>query len=218
MDYIKELSDQFRLMSWQIENVIKLIDEGNTIPFIARYRKEAHGSLDDQKLREISERLAYLRGLDERKEEVRALIIGLNAMTDEINAALDSAQTLSEIDDIYRPYRPKRKTRASVAKEKGLEPLANEIFEQKKDSKDPLIMAEAFINTENGVIRIPHCEKYATHIENQLRAEHGLPLRSHYSPGINSTSILYPGTRFSRFYTKTVSITGTRIFAIPHKY
>lgn len=74
------------------------------------------------------------------------------------------------------------------------------------------------INTENGVIRIPHCEKYATHIENQLRAEHGLPLRSHYSPGINSTSILYPGTRFSRFYTKTVSITGTRIFAIPHKY
>lgn len=151
MDYIKELSDQFRLMSWQIENVIKLIDEGNTIPFIARYRKEAHGSLDDQKLREISERLAYLRGLDERKEEVRTLIIGLNAMTDEINAALDSAQTLSEIDDIYRPYRPKRKTRASVAKEKGLEPLANEIFEQKKDSKDPLIMAEAFINAENGV-------------------------------------------------------------------
>lgn len=137
MDYIKELSDQFRLMSWQIENVIKLIDEGNTIPFIARYRKEAHGSLDDQKLREISERLAYLRGLDERKEEVRALIIGLNAMTDEINAALDSAQTLSEIDDIYRPYRPKRKTRASVAKEKGLEPLANEIFEQKKRFKRP---------------------------------------------------------------------------------
>lgn len=151
MDYIKELSNQFGLMPWQVENVIKLIDEGNTIPFIARYRKEAHGSLDDQKLREISERLTYLRGLDERREEVRALIIGLDAMTDELNAALDAAQTLSEIDDIYRPYRPKRKTRASVAKEKGLEPLANEIFEQKKDSPDPLIMAEAFIDAEKGV-------------------------------------------------------------------
>ena len=150
MDYIKELSDQFRLMSWQIENVIKLIDEGNTIPFIARYRKEAHGSLDDQKLREISERLAYLRGLDERKEEVRALIIGLNAMTDEINAALDSEQTLYEIDDIYRSSWPKRKTRAQVAKEQGLKPIANEIFEQTKDTKDPRIMAEQLINREQG--------------------------------------------------------------------
>ena len=151
MNYTKELSHQFNLMPWQIENVIKLIDEGNTIPFIARYRKEAHGSLDDQKLREISERLVYLRNLDERREEVRALITGLDAMTDEINSALDAAQTLAEIDDIYRPYRPKRKTRASVAKEKGLEPLALEIFEQRKDSPEPLTLAENFVNLEKGV-------------------------------------------------------------------
>ncbi len=151
MDYIKALSEQFGLRAWQIENIIKLIDEGNTIPFIARYRKEAHGSLDDQKLREISERLTYLRGLDERREEVRALITGLEAMTDEISAALDAAQTLSEIDDIYRPYRPKRKTRASVAKEKGLEPLADMIFEQRKNSEEPLVWAQDFIDAEKGV-------------------------------------------------------------------
>lgn len=151
MDYVKELSTQFNLMSWQVENIIKLLDNGNTIPFIARYRKEAHGSLDDQKLREISDRLVYLRNLDERREEVRALIIGLDAMTDELNASLDSAQTLAEIDDIYRPYRPKRKTRASVAKEKGLEPLAIEIFEQKKDSCEPLVLAQNFIDPEKNV-------------------------------------------------------------------
>ena len=151
MDYIKALSEQFGLRAWQVENIIKLIDEGNTIPFIARYRKEAHGSLDDQKLREISERLTYLRGLDERREEVRTLIIGLEAMTDEISAALDAAQTLSEIDDIYRPYRPKRKTRASVAKEKGLEPLADMIFEQKSNSEEPLVLAQAFVDAEKGV-------------------------------------------------------------------
>lgn len=151
MDYIKALSEQFGLRAWQVENIIKLIDEGNTIPFIARYRKEAHGSLDDQKLREISERLTYLRGLDERREEVRTLITGLEAMTDEIGAALDAAQTLSEIDDIYRPYRPKRKTRASVAKEKGLEPLADMVFAQNRNSEDPLVLAQAFVDAEKGV-------------------------------------------------------------------
>lgn len=151
MDYIKALSEQFGLRAWQVENIIKLIDEGNTIPFIARYRKEAHGSLDDQKLREISERLTYLRGLDERREEVRTLITGLEAMTDEIGAALDAAQTLSEIDDIYRPYRPKRKTRASVAKEKGLDPLADMIFAQNRNSEEPLVLAQAFIDAEKGV-------------------------------------------------------------------
>ena len=151
MDYIKALSEQFELRAWQVENIIKLINEGNTIPFIARYRKEAHGSLDDQKLREISERLTYLRGLDERREEVRALITGLEAMTDEISTALDAAQTLSEIDDIYRPYRPKRKTRASVAKEKGLEPLADMIFEQKRNSEEPLVLAQAFVDAEKGL-------------------------------------------------------------------
>lgn len=151
MDFVAELSEQFNLKAWQLENVIKLLDEGNTIPFIARYRKEAHGSLDDQTLREISERLEYLRGLESRREEVKNLIIGLEKMTDEINAAIDNAKTLAEIEDIYRPFRPKRKTRASIAKEKGLENLANTIFEQNESSEDPLVLAQAYVDTEKGV-------------------------------------------------------------------
>ncbi len=151
MDFVSVLSEQFKLKPWQVENVISLIDEGNTIPFIARYRKEAHGSLDDQVLREISDRLSYLRGLEERRNEVRELIIGLDAMTDEIDVALKAAMTLAEIDDIYRPYRPKRKTRASVAKEKGLEPLALMILEQLPNSKEPIELAKDFIDSEKGV-------------------------------------------------------------------
>ncbi len=151
MDFVAELSEQFNLKAWQLENVIKLLDEGNTIPFIARYRKEAHGSLDDQTLREISERLEYLRGLESRREEVKNLIIGLEKMTDEINAAIDNAKTLAEIEDIYRPFRPKRKTRASIAKEKGLENLANAIFEQNENSEDPLVLAQDYVDTEKGV-------------------------------------------------------------------
>ena len=146
MDFTAEISSQFNLKPWQSENIIKLIDEGNTIPFIARYRKEAHGSLDDQVLREISDRLEYLRGLEKRREEIRELITGLEKMTDEISAAIDNAKTLTELEDIYRPYRPKRKTRASIAKEKGLEPLADKIFAQEKDSAYPIDIAAEFIN------------------------------------------------------------------------
>lgn len=151
MDFTAEISSQFNLKPWQSENIIKLIDEGNTIPFIARYRKEAHRSLDDQVLREISDRLEYLRGLEKRREEIRELITGLEKMTDEISAAIDNAKTLTELEDIYRPYRPKRKTRASIAKEKGLEPLADKIFAQEKDSAYPIDMAAEFINEEKGI-------------------------------------------------------------------
>ena len=151
MDIIRELTTQFNLQTWQVENTVKLIDEGNTIPFIARYRKEAHGTLDDQVIRELSERLEYLRNLDKRREEVRSLIEGQEKLTDEISAALDKAATITEIEDIYRPFRPKRKTRASVAREKGLEPLADAIFEQASDSPSPLEMAKDFINEEKGV-------------------------------------------------------------------
>lgn len=151
MDFVSVLADEFKLKNWQIDNVIKLLDEGNTIPFIARYRKEAHGTLDDQILRSISERLEYLRGLDKRRNEVRELITGLDKMTDEISKALDNASTLTEIDDIYRPFRPKRKTRGSIAREKGLEPLAQMIFNQEPDSKYPIDMACDFINEEKGV-------------------------------------------------------------------
>ena len=151
MNFVEEISSQFNLKPYQVENVIKLIDEGNTIPFIARYRKEAHGSLDDQILRDMSERLEYLRNLEKRREEIRNLIIGLEKMTDDISLALDNAKTLTELEDIYRPYKPKRKTRASVAKEKGLEPLAEKIFEQKQSSPYPIDMAIEFINEEKGV-------------------------------------------------------------------
>ena len=122
MDIIKALCDQFSLKSWQVENTVKLIDEGNTSPFIARYRKEAHGTLDDQVLRELSDRLDYLRNLDKRREEVKASITSQEKMTEELEKKIDSAKTLAEIEDIYRPFRPKRRTRASIAKEKGLEP------------------------------------------------------------------------------------------------
>ena len=151
MDIISAITTQFGLQKWQVENTVKLIDEGNTIPFIARYRKEAHGTLDDQVLREISERLEYLRNLEKRREEVRTAIEGQEKMTEEIAAALDAAATLAEIEDIYRPFKPKRKTRASVAREKGLEPLAQYIFEQPEAGKAPLEAAADFVDEEKGV-------------------------------------------------------------------
>lgn len=151
MDIIAQLTSEFHLLPWQAENVVKLIDEGNTIPFIARYRKEAHGTLDDQVLREIAERLEYLRNLDKRREEVRASIEGQEKLTEEIAAALSKAVTLAEIEDIYRPFKPKRRTRASIAREKGLEPLAQAIFEQRPDSGEPLVLAQTFLDPEKGV-------------------------------------------------------------------
>lgn len=151
MDIITQLTAEFHLQAWQIENVVKLIDEGNTIPFIARYRKEAHGTLDDQVLREISERLEYLRNLEKRREEVRASIEAQEKLTDEIAAALEKAATLAEIEDIYRPFKPKRRTRASIAREKGLEPLAQQIFGQAAEAGTPLHLAQGFIDPEKGV-------------------------------------------------------------------
>ena len=124
MDIAKQIQEEFSLKPWQVENTIALIDDGNTIPFIARYRKEATGSLDDQLLRELSDRLAYLRNLEEQKEKVIASITEQELMTDEIQASIDNAKTMTELEDIYRPFRPKRKTRASVAKAKGLQGLA----------------------------------------------------------------------------------------------
>lgn len=145
------LAEEFNIKNWQVENTIQLIDEGNTIPFIARYRKEAHGSMDDQTLRDFFNRLEYLRGLEQRKKEVSDLIIGQEKMTDEIAVALENAGTLSEVEDIYRPYRPKRKTRASIARDKGLEPLANQILEQSELNAEPIEMAEKYVNEEKGI-------------------------------------------------------------------
>ena len=150
-DYASALAAQFNLKPVYVKNLITLIDAGNTIPFIARYRKEEHGSLDDQTIRAVYERLEYLRNLDSRREEVRGLIESTGNLTDAITAALEKATTLAEIDDIYRPFRPKRKTRASVARERGLEPLAKEILEQKKNSPYPIDLAENYVNIEKEV-------------------------------------------------------------------
>ncbi len=134
-----------------IENVINLLDEGNTIPFIARYRKELHGAMDDTALRTLEERLTYLRGLFERKETVKNSIAEQGKLTDELAAQIDAAETLAVLEDLYRPYKPKRRTRATMAKEKGLEPLALELFEQRPDSPTPEELAEAFVDPEKGV-------------------------------------------------------------------
>ncbi len=149
-NYANKLAEQFGKSEAHINNIITLVDEGNTIPFIARYRKEMHGSMDDQLIREIVERLAYLRSLDTRREEIRSAIEALGKLTDEINEALNKAQILSEIEDIYRPYKQKRKTRASVAREKGLEPLADTIYAQETDML-PIELAGEYINAELGV-------------------------------------------------------------------
>lgn len=149
MDISKILCKELGLEEWQVNAVISLSDEGCTIPFIARYRKEAHGSLDDQKIHTLIERLEYLRSLDARREEIDKAITEQGKMTDEIKAALAAAETLAALEDIYRPFRPKRRTRATIAKEKGLEPLAEKIMAQGKD--DPLSLAAEFINPDLGV-------------------------------------------------------------------
>ncbi len=152
MDIIQKLTEEFHLKREQVEKTVALIDEGNTIPFIARYRKEETGSLDDTVLRDLDDRLTYLRNIEKRKEEVRGLITEMGKMTDEISQAIDNAVTITEVDDIYRPFRPHRKTRASVAKEKGLEPLAELILAQ-ENSYEPSLeeQAEAYVDEEKQV-------------------------------------------------------------------
>ena len=151
MDLIKQLCDEFSLKTFQVENTVKLIDEGNTIPFIARYRKEATGSLDDQVLRELFDRLTYLRNMEETREKILKSIEEQGALTEELAKAVAEAKTLTELEDIYRPYKKKKKTRALVAKEKGLLPLADIIYAQEDIGKTPKEIASEFINTELGV-------------------------------------------------------------------
>ena len=151
MDITAILCQEFHLKKQQCENVLKLIDDGNTIPFIARYRKEMTDSLDDQVLREIFERLQYLRGLDKRRSEIESALQEQGNLTDELSAKLAAASTLAELEDLYRPFRPKRRTRATIAKEKGLEPLALQLLMQNEKKKTPEQIAEAFIQPEKGV-------------------------------------------------------------------
>ena len=134
-----------------VENVVRLIDEGNTIPFIARYRKELHGAMDDTALRTLADRLQYLRNLGKRREEVKSAIEGQGRLTEELSAAIDAAATLAEVEDLYRPYKPKRRTRATVAREKGLEPLAQLLYAQEQDGPAPEDAAGDYVDAGKGV-------------------------------------------------------------------
>ena len=155
MNIIEKLSQEFNIKVEHVEKTVELIDEGNTIPFIARYRKEVTGSLDDNVLRDLNDRLNFLRNIEKRKQEVYDLISAQEKMTPEIAAAIEAAVTITEVDDIYRPFRPHRKTRASVAREKGLEPLAALIIAQEPTYEPAIeVQAEAFIDEEKGVASV----------------------------------------------------------------
>ena len=151
MDMIQTLAQELNKDPRHVENVVRLLDEGNTIPFIARYRKELHGAMDDTSLRTLEERLQYLRGLEERRDTVKKSIEEQGKLTEELAAAIDSAQTLAGVEDLYRPYKQKRRTRATVAREKGLEPLAALLFAQERDCPRPEDAAAGFIDSEKGV-------------------------------------------------------------------
>mgnify|MGYP003301586256 CR=1 FL=1 len=144
MDIIKVLAKELELKETQVENTVKLIDEGNTIPFIARYRKEVTGALDDEVLRKFYDRLCYLRSLDERREEIIHLIEEQGKMTEDLMTEILKAEILQELEDIYRPYRPKRRTKATIAKEKGLEPLAMLIYMQQQKTGNPYDFAKEY--------------------------------------------------------------------------
>ena len=150
MDIICALAQELNVNEKYVENVVRLLDEGNTIPFIARYRKELHGAMDDTALRTLADRLQYLRNLDKRREEVKSAIEGQGKLTEELSAAIDAAATLAEVEDLYRPYKQKRRTRATIAREKGLEPLALLLLAQEKDGPAPEDAAGAYIDPEKG--------------------------------------------------------------------
>ena len=153
MDIIKKLAEEFSLKNEHAINVVNLLDEGNTVPFIARYRKELTGHIDDQVLRNLKDRLEYLRNLEKRKGEILKSIEEQGKLTDEIALALSNAQTMTEAEDIYRPFKPKKKTRATVAISKGLSPLADALLIQDK-SILPLVEAEKYLNEELGVLTV----------------------------------------------------------------
>lgn len=150
MDINQKITEELNVKRWQVDAAVKLIDEGNTIPFIARYRKEATGTLDDEQLRKLYERLNYLRNLEEKKEQVLSSIEEQGKLTEELKKQILAAETLVVVEDLYRPYRPKRRTRATIAKEKGLEPLAAVITLQKM-SRPVEEEAKAYVNPEKEV-------------------------------------------------------------------
>lgn len=164
MNIFEKIAKELNIKVEQVENTVKLIDEGNTIPFIARYRKEVTGNLDDEILRNLEQKLQYLRNLEERKEDVIRLISELGEMTDEIKKEIIKAQTLSRVEDIYLPFRPKKRTRAIIAKEKGLKPLADLILNRKLTNVNFDKMINDFLSEEKEVLNVEDAIKGALDI------------------------------------------------------
>ena len=222
MDIVSILGQEFSIKHGQAENIVTLIDEGSTIPFIARYRKEATGSLDDQVLRDIADRLAYLRNLNDKREQARKTITEQGNMTDEINAALGNAKTLAEIEDIYRPFKPKRRTRATIAREKGLQDLAMLIYLQETtESLD--ITAAKFIDEEKGVMDIHEALQGAYDIVAEIISDdaniRGLVRHYALKEGIVATHAVKgaEGSVYEMYYDYTEpvkKIAGHRVLAI----
>ena len=150
-ELIQQLSAELNCPASYVQNVVTLIDEGNTIPFIARYRKELHGGMDDTALRTLADRLTYLRNLAQRRDEITRSIAAQKKLTDELSSAIQAAKTLAELEDLYRPYKPKRRTRATIAREKGLQPLAELLFAQGRDLPEPEVLAAEYVDPEKGV-------------------------------------------------------------------
>ncbi len=222
MDIIKRLSEELNIPENRLNATVELLDAGNTVPFVARYRKEVTGGLDDTVLRNLLDRLTYLRNLEKRKEEVKALIAAQEKLTDEISLAIDGAETVTEVDDIYRPFRPKRKTRASVARERGLEPLAELIMKQ-EPSYEPSIEenAAAYIDEEKGVKTVEDAIQGARDIiaENVSdNAEYRKEIRSLTSRhGVITTKKLADAPVYEQYYDHTEplsKIPGHRVLAI----
>ncbi len=210
MDIIKILQEELGIRRGQVETTIKLIDEGNTIPFIARYRKEMTGSLDDETLRNFHERLLYLRNLEDRKEAIKKNIEEQGKLTKELAKQIEEAKTLVAVEDLYRPYKQKKRTRAMIAKEKGLEPLANLILLQM--TNEPLEKeAKAFINEEKDVKTVEDALKgandiIAEHIADDAEYVHG-SARQH---GIMERSHLQRRSQMNHLYLRCIMILKNR--------
>ena len=153
MNINETISKELDIGLWQVEAVVKLIDEGNTIPFIARYRKEMHGSLNDEQLRKLDERLTYLRSLEDRKTTVLSSIEEQGKLTEALKKQIEAALTMVELEDLYRPYKPKRRTRATIAAEKGLQPLADILLKQETNDT-PENLASTYVDSEKGVVSV----------------------------------------------------------------
>ncbi len=220
MDILKKLTEELGIKDWQTAKAVELIDEGNTIPFIARYRKEATGSLDDVQLRTLYERLDYLRRFEERKEEIRTAIEGQGKLTDEIVAALEAAETLNELEDVYLPYKQKRKTRASVARERGLEPLALLIFACEAEY-DPTIRvaAEEYVDEEKEVPDVDAaiagaCDIIAEDIAQNATYRKTIREGSARLGMLSSTAAKEEDSVYSMYYTYSEPVNKVR----PHRY